>query len=609
MLPSLTERNPPVVRLLSWIFVLGALVVPQAASAAMSMPGPVATPSAVRGGNGDGTTDLRAQSPAPGVKRFDLTASVFDWQVTKGTVVRAWGYNGTVPGPVIRANVGDKIEITLKNDLPEPTVLHLHGLPVPNDMDGVPGVSQSPVMPGQSFTYRFTASRPGTYIYHTHFNDLDQLDRGLYGAVIIDGKNEPKVAHDYLEVISSWRIRSDSENFFSLNGKAYPETVPLEVKKGQTIRLRFINISGTEFHTMHLHGHRMRIIDRDGNPAPSGDVENTVMVGPGQTVDALVTADADPGTWLLHCHVLDHTMNGRVMPGGLITALHYEGTPDTMLGMETAMGGTSHGSHPPLSFWTTLLLGGIAGITIFLGLPIAKIRRVAPQLMSFLNSLAIGVLFFLLFDVIKQASEPVEDALRTAQTGGGDPNDFITLLLVFIVGLAIGLVGLVYGTKSFLKSAKEAAGHSPLALSMIIAMGIGMHNFAEGLAIGQSASTGATQLALMLIIGFGLHNATEGFGIAAPLMQMERVKWRFLLLAGIVGGAPTFIGTVVGYVLVSPTLSVLFLTLAAGAIIFVISEMLHVARKVGFVEIGVIGLALGFLIAYGTDLILAAAGA
>jgi ZIP family zinc transporter len=219
------------------------------------------------------------------------------------------------------------------------------------------------------------------------------------------------------------------------------------------------------------------------------------------------------------------------------------------------------------------------------------------------------VLFFLLFDVIKQASEPVQDALINAQTGGGDPNDFITLLLVFIVGLGIGLVGLVYGTKSFLKSAKEAAGHNPLALSMIIALGIGMHNFAEGLAIGQSASTGATQLALMLIIGFGLHNATEGFGIAAPLMQLERVQWRFLLLAGVVGGAPTFLGTIIGYVLVSPTLSVLFLTLAAGAIIFVISEMLHVARKVGFVEVGVIGLALGFLVAYGTDLILTAAGA
>jgi ZIP family zinc transporter len=194
-------------------------------------------------------------------------------------------------------------------------------------------------------------------------------------------------------------------------------------------------------------------------------------------------------------------------------------------------------------------------------------------------------------------------------TGGGDANNFVLLTLVFVIGITVGLVGLVYGTKGFLKSAKEASSSNPLALSLIIATGIGMHNFAEGLAIGQSAASGAIELALMLIIGFGLHNATEGFGIAAPLMQAQNVKWRFLLLAGIIGGAPTFLGTIVGYSFVSPVLSVLFLTLAAGAIIFVISEMLHVARRVGFVEIGVIGLALGFLVAYGTDLILSAVGA
>ncbi len=570
------------------------------------LPG-FASAQLVRGG--EGLEYLRPAVLPDGTKHFGLTAQVVDWEVTKGTVVRAWAYNGIVPGPVLRVRVGDRVEIAVTNHLPEPTVVHLHGLPVSNDMDGVPGVSQSPIAPGQTFLYKFVALRSGTYIYHTHFNDFDQLDRGLYGAVIVDEKNPPKVDHDYLEVISSWRIRNDAENFFSLNGKAYPETVPLEVRAGETIRLRFINISGTEFHTMHLHGHRMRIIARDGNPVTYNDVENTLLIGPGQTIDTIVKADANPGTWLLHCHVLDHMMNGNVMPGGLITALHYRGTPDTMASLDTAMGGTSHGSRGQLPFWSTILLGCIAGVTIFLGLPVAKIRRVAPQVMAFLNSLAVGVLFFLLFDVIKQASEPIQDALRNAQSGGGDPNEFITLLLVFVMGLSVGLVGLVYGTRSFIRGAKEAAGHSPLALSLIIALGIGMHNFAEGLAIGQSAATGAIQLAYMLIIGFGLHNATEGFGIAAPLMQAPSVKWRFLLLAGVIGGAPTFIGTVVGYLLVSPTLSVLFLTLAAGAIIFVISEMLHVARKVGFVEVGVIGLALGFLVAYGTDLVLAAAGA
>ncbi len=551
---------------------------------------------------------LQPVTEPDGTKRFSLDAKIVDWEVTKGTVVKAWTYNGVVPGPVIMVRQGDKVKVVLRNDLPEPTALHLHGLPVPANMDGVPGVSQAPVKPGETFTYSFTAARAGTYMYHTHFNDLDQLDRGMYGAVIVREAHPIAVAHDYPIVLSSWRIKNDAENFFSINGKAYPQTQPLEVKKGDVIRLRFINISGTEFHTMHLHGHRMKIIDRDGNPVSGNDVENTIMIGPGQTVDALVNADAQPGTWLLHCHVLDHNMNGKVMPGGLITALHYAGTPIVLANMETSMGGTSHGSHPALPFLPTILLGCIAGFTIFLGLPVAKLRRVAPQVMSLLNSLAIGVLFFLLFDVIKQATEPVEDALRNSQSGGGDVNDFITLLIIFVVGLTVGLVGLVYGTKSFMKSAKEAAGHNPLALSLLIATGIGMHNFAEGLAIGQSAATGAIQLALMLIVGFGLHNATEGFGIAAPLMQAPAVRWRFLLLAGLIGGTPTFIGTVVGYVLVSPALSVLFLTLAAGAIIFVISEMLHVARRVGFVEMGVIGLALGFLVAYGTDLVITAAG-
>ncbi len=603
------------------LFVLIALLVamPAVALADMQMASAPAMPVAIptplpptlKGDDGSlGLVDLKpVKIEADGTKVFDLTASVIPWEVTKGTRVNAWAYDGTVPGPVFRVNLGDKVKVIFTNDLPEPTVVHFHGILVPNDMDGVPGVTQAPVQPHGSFTYVFTATRPGTYLYHTHFNDFDQLDRGLYGAFIVDDPHAPKVTHDYPIVLSSWRINSDQENFFSINGKSYPETMPLEVKKGDLIRLRFINISGTEFHTMHLHGHLMKIIARDGNPVTYNDVENTINIGPGQTVDALVKADADPGTWLLHCHIADHVMNGNVMPGGLITALHYAGTPDTLLGMESAMGGASHGSHPPLNFWETLILGLVAGFTIFFGLPVAKLRNVAPQAMSLLNSLAIGVLFFLLFDVIKQASEPVEDSLHVWVTGGGDINNFVLLTLVFIIGITVGLVGLVYGTKGFLRSAKEASGQNPLALSLIIATGIGMHNFAEGLAIGQSAASGAIQLALMLIIGFGLHNATEGFGIAAPLMQAKNVKWRFLLLAGIIGGAPTFLGTIVGYSFVSPVLSVLFLTLAAGAIIFVISEMLHVARRVGFVEIGVIGLALGFLVAYGTDLILSAVGA
>jgi zinc transporter ZupT len=606
--------SPLLRRIIVGLALFVALPISATAQMNMASPAPVPTPFPNAPGIGDdaslGLTDLRPIRIEPdGTKVFQLAAQVADWEVTKGTHVRAYTYNGIVPGPVIRVRAGERVKVLFTNQLPEPTVVHWHGLQVPNDMDGVPGVTQAPVAPGESFTYAFTAKYPGTYIYHTHFNDLDQLDRGLYGAFVVEDPKAPPVAHDYLVILSSWRINDDAENFFSINGKSYPETRPLEVKRGDLIRLRFINISGTEFHTMHTHGHVMQIVARDGNPVTYLDRENTINIGPGQTVDALLRANADPGTWMLHCHVLDHMMNGNVMPGGLITAIHYAGTPDTILGMESAMGGASHGSHAPLGFWETLILGAIAGFTIFLGLPIARMRNVSPQLMSFLNSLAVGVLFFLLFDVVRQASEPVEDALRVWRTGGGDANGFVTLTIIFVFGISVSLIGLVYGTRSFLRTAKETSLSNPLALSMIIAIGIGMHNFAEGLAIGQSAATGAIQLAFMLIIGFGLHNATEGFGIAAPLVQMSHVRWRFLLLAGIVGGAPTFLGTIVGYTFVSPALSVLFLTLAAGAIIFVISEMLHVTRRVGFVETGVIGLALGFLVAYGTDLILASVGA
>jgi ZIP family zinc transporter len=143
---------------------------------------------------------------------------------------------------------------------------------------------------------------------------------------------------------------------------------------------------------------------------------------------------------------------------------------------------------------------------------------------------------------------------------------------------------------------------------MFIAIGIGLHNFSEGLAIGQSAASGAYRLFLVLVIGFGLHNITEGFGITGPMIG-ERPSWRFLALLGLVGGGPTFVGTVIGYQTPSEAVAVLFLALAAGAILYVIGELQHVGRKIGAHDIGMLGLLTGFLVAYGTDLVLHAAGA
>jgi zinc transporter ZupT len=552
------------------------------------------------------------------VKTYYLYAEVAPWLVAPRVEQQAWTYDGTVPGPTIHVRQGDRVRVILINRLPEPTTIHWHGLEVDPDMDGVPGFSQDAVAPGQSFVYEFTASSPGTYIYHTHFDDLNQLDRGLYGAVIVDPKTPEHYDHDYLMVLSSWRILSDAENYFSINGKSYPLTKPFEVRSGQHIRIREINISGTEFHTMHLHGHRFQVIAVDGQPVAKTNRQTmvTLTIGPGETRDIAFVANAKPGTWMFHCHVLDHLMNGSVGPGGLITAVQYENAPDKLLSMASqdamvmpAGSGGEDGAPaggPPMSAVAVYVLGAIAGLTIFFGLPFAALRSVSPKGIAFLNAIAIGILFFLLFDILRQASDPVEAALRNVALGA-PRSQFLGLLAIYLGGLGVGLISLVFFSRSFLS--KGSLATSPLGLATMIAAGIGLHNFSEGLAIGQSAATGAIQLALLLIIGFGLHNMTEGFGIAAPLAASGGTTLRTIVRLGLIGGGPTFLGTIVGYHFVSPVLSVLFLTLAAGAIIYVITEMTKVGGRIGFKELATVGVFLGFAAGLGTDLILSAAGA
>ena len=268
-------------------------------------------------------------------------------------------------------------------------------------------------------------------------------------------------------------------------------------------------------------------------------------------------------------------------------------------------------SGAPLNLWATIVLGAIAGLTIFFGLPVAALKTLPTKALSLLNSTAIGVLFFLLYDILKKAAEPVEGALHAGQATGGWAS-FGGLLATFVIGFGIGLVGLVFVTQRLVARSQTGAvagALGPMALASAIAIGIGLHNFSEGLAIGQSAATGAIQLAIMLIIGFGLHNMTEGFGIAAPLAGTNTATAGAIIRLGLIGGGPTFLGTVVGYRFVSPLLSVLFLTLAAGAIIYVIGEMLNAGRKLGFAHVATIGVFIGFLLGYGTDLILTYAGA
>jgi ZIP family zinc transporter len=264
-----------------------------------------------------------------------------------------------------------------------------------------------------------------------------------------------------------------------------------------------------------------------------------------------------------------------------------------------------------MTFATTALLGAIAGLTIFLGLPIARLKNLSRRVQALLNATAIGILVFLLWDVITQATEPIHTALDAAKAGSGGA--FGLLLLLFVVGFGAGLLSLVYFERQIIRPAAAEArlqGATPTQLALMIAVGIGAHNFSEGLAIGQSSRSGAIGLATILIIGFGLHNATEGFGIAAPLtMAGTRPSWPFLALAGLIGGGPTFAGTMLGYSVKSDAIFVFCLALAAGSIFYVIVELLNVGRRFQLRELAMWGVLIGFFAAYGTDLLLIWGGA
>ncbi len=541
---------------------------------------------------------------------FHLVERDAPWSLQPSLTVMAKTYNGVVPGPTLVVHQGDRVVIDYRNAQSVPDTLHLHGIHnIPVGMDGVAGISQPMVMNGESFRYEFTADQAGTFLYHSHDNE-EMVNSGLYGAIIVlpaKPSAAERADRDDVELISSWPIQSLSENHFTINGKEYPYTTPIEVRKGQKVRVRWINISGENSHTMHTHGHYQRVIARDAQPLAWTDSEDTVMLGPGQRADVIIDANQAPGSWLVHCHVIDHTEDGQGYPDGLITTIHYEGTPQNAAAMNSAMRGMlpNFGTTArALPFGWTVFLGAIAGLTIFLGLPIARMRNISPQAIGALNAIAIGILVYLVVEIAGNATSPL---IRSVERwhAGAPGTQAILLSIAYIAGLFVGLVGL--GTLAS-RLTKRAASEvqDPFLLASIIAIGIGAHNFAEGLAIGASAASGATAIAVGLIVGFSLHNATEGFGIAAPLAGRDiRPRRRQLALAGLVAGGPTFLGTVIGYAFHSPVLSVLFLATAIGALVYVIGELWSVLRRsAGLTSLMTSMLACGFFIALATEIVL-----
>ena len=258
-------------------------------------------------------------------------------------------------------------------------------------------------------------------------------------------------------------------------------------------------------------------------------------------------------------------------------------------------------------------LGALAGFTIFLGLPVARLENFSPRARAFLNSLATGILLFLFLEIVPSAQGNVEQVVLGAINGTSSLADALMFGFALLGGFGIGLLTLVWYEGRFIRMPRP--GENPQSefmrakrLALMIAIGIGLHNFSEGLAIGQQYVSGALTVAFLLIIGFGAHNATEGFGIGAPLSGF-RPSWRFLAQAGLIGGGPTFLGTVVGSAFVSSTLSTLFLALAGGALLYVIMTMYTSGRRDAGNQLLMTGIFLGFIAGYLTDLILVVAGA
>lgn len=288
---------------------------------------------------GQGPNGITFRRAVP-VREFRLVAQETTWELLPGVAVKAWTYNGQVPGPEIRVTEGERVRVVLENKLPAPTTIHWHGLIIPASMDGVPGVSMEAVKTGESFTYEFVVTHPGTFWYHPHVDSLNQISKGLYGAFIVEPmKRDLKIDREVTLIMSDWVVPSksesaeamsggggkggmDSANYYTINGKSAPAIPPMKVKQGERILIRFIN-AGNAVHPMHLHGHAYEVVATDGYRLPSTVWKDTLPINAGERFDVIVAAD-NPGTWAFHCHDLHHVTNDGKYPGGLLLLFQYK---------------------------------------------------------------------------------------------------------------------------------------------------------------------------------------------------------------------------------------------------------------------------------------------
>lgn len=301
---------------------------------------------AVAGATIDPDDILGLDAPKPQLREFTLTAAELDLELMPGTTVRAWGYNGQVPGPEIRVREGDTVRIHLKNDLPAPTTIHWHGVNLPNAMDGVAGLNQAAVESGQEFTYEFVAQPAGTRWYHAHTDPALQVPLGLYGALIIEPRNQTTTYdRDYTLILGEWDMELTPDvatgaakrgphdaslrggelgsDFFLLNGKMHGYDGPIRIAEGERILIRLIN-AGHLAHPIHTHGHSFTVVATDGNPVPEVARwrKDTILVSAGERYDLELIGD-NPGVWMVHCHIEHHMANG------MMTTIWYDGYQPT----------------------------------------------------------------------------------------------------------------------------------------------------------------------------------------------------------------------------------------------------------------------------------------